>query len=165
MSLSWYHSLLIVIIVTGLSSCVSAPTTSKSSLATDQVQKFLALVETGCESASDQGWQTASRRNIYGAPICREDNGISAITFQRKSDLILLPVVGGGACSALLPNVSLKDLDLALDEVMLKAGFEELEVIRVTICHPAKCNGQEYCRGSNERLFYREIDNLRVFAA
>lgn len=155
-----------IAILVGLSSCVSTPKVStKSAVATDEVEQFLSLVETGCDSTSDQAWQTASRKKLYGQPICHEDRGLAIVKFKRKNGLILTPIIGGGACHAVLPNVSVKNFDIALDEVMQKAGFQEFDVIYVTVCNPAKCNGRKYCRVNARREFYREADELRITAS
>lgn len=128
----------------------------------DRFSRFFDTLDANCGITFDENWTAIRWKDAYGAPACREDRGAEAYA----ATVFVDPeqVLGfSDRCSAIFPHAPEEDFQAVLAEAMQAEGFvEAFDVINLSFCAVARCNGRKYCRNVPRREFLRKSDNLLV---
>lgn len=147
---------------------VGCHSNARLKIAAEDLSERLSSIFAAAADGADPAvrFSTVERRWRYaiGAPKCREDWGNPYYGRNVRYDVarsvafeVGLPE---GELGASVIGVDPQEFESAVTAVMTAEGFRESELIFVTVCSRAMCNGESYCRSPNRREFYRSRDGL-----
>lgn len=135
-------------------------------------ERLLAIFAASADGADPAAsFSTVEKRWRYaiGAPKCREEWGNPSysrkVLYDASRSVVFDTGLPAGEFSASVAGVDPRDFESAVSTVMTAEGFRESELVFVTVCSRAICNGEKYCRSLYRREFYRVRDGLMVTTA